>query len=144
MEMNELRPNPGAVKSRTRVGRGVGSKGKTCGRGHKGQRSRGCMGMIGFEGGQMPLQRRVPKFGFTSGVSQSHESISTLVLNHVASEDHQLVDLAALKKSGIVKQSTKTVKVFLQGEVKVALKLVGIPASKGAKAAIEKAGGEVA
>lgn len=144
MEMNELRPNAGAVKARTRVGRGVGSKGKTCGRGHKGQRSRGCMGMVGFEGGQMPLQRRVPKFGFTSGVSKTHESISTLVLNHVSSDDHQLVDLAALKKAGVIKQSTKTVKVFLQGEVKSALKLVGIPASKGAKAAIEKAGGEVA
>ena len=92
----------------------------------------------------MPLQRRVPKFGFTSGVSKFHESISTLVLNKVATEDHQLVDLAALKKYGIVKQSTKTVKVFLQGEVKAALKLVGIPVSKGAKVAIEKAGGEVA
>lgn len=143
MEMNELRPNTGAVKSRTRVGRGVGSKGKTCGRGHKGQRSRGCMGMVGFEGGQMPLQRRVPKFGFTSGVSRAHESIATLVLNHITGDDQQLVDLAALKKFGIIKQSTKTVKVFLQGEIKVALKLVGIAVSKGAKAAIEKAGGEV-
>jgi|SaaInlStandDraft_5_1057022.scaffolds.fasta_scaffold01770_21 large subunit ribosomal protein L15 len=144
MEMNDLKPAEGAIKSRTRVGRGIGSKGKTCGRGHKGQKSRGCLGMVGFEGGQMPLQRRLPKFGFTSVVSKFKQSIPTLMLNKIGKDDHGCVDIAALKKYGLIRQSTKYVKVFLQGEVKSKLKLAGIPVSKGAKELIEKAGGEVA
>jgi len=144
MDMNNLKPAEGAIKSRTRVGRGIGSKGKTCGRGHKGQKSRGSLGMVGFEGGQMPLQRRIPKFGFTSGISKFKQSIPTLMLNKIGADDHACVDIAALKKYGLIRQSTKYVKIFLQGDIKAKLKLAGIPASKGAKALIEKAGGEVA
>lgn len=143
MEMNNLSPAEGSRKSKLRVGRGIGSRGKTCGRGHKGQKSRGCLGMVGFEGGQMPLQRRVPKFGFTSKKSLSCESIPAFVLNKINAEDHNHVDIAVLKKHGFVKQSTKQVKVYLKGEVTVKLKIAGIPLSKGAKEAVEKAGGEV-
>ena len=143
MDMNQLSPAEGSKKQKRRVGRGIGSRGKTCGRGHKGQKSRGCLGMVGFEGGQMPLQRRVPKFGFTSGKSLSSESIPTLVLNKIATEDQGHIDLAVLKKYGIVKQSTKSVKVYLNGDIKVKVKIAGIPLSKGAKEAVEKAGGEV-
>lgn len=143
MDMNQLSPTEGSRKQKRRVGRGIGSRGKTCGRGHKGQKSRGCLGMVGFEGGQMPLQRRVPKFGFTSGKSLSSESIPTLVLNKIATEDHGHIDLAVLKKYGIIKQATKSVKVYLNGDIKFKVKIAGIPLSKGAKEAVEKAGGEV-
>lgn len=143
MEMNNLSPAEGSRKSKLRVGRGIGSRGKTCGRGHKGQKSRGCLGMVGFEGGQMPLQRRVPKFGFTSMKSLSCESLPAFILNKINAEDHSHVDIAVLKKHGFIKQSTKQVKVYLKGEITVKLKIAGIPLSKGAKEAVEKAGGEV-
>jgi large subunit ribosomal protein L15 len=143
MEMNNLSPAEGSKKSKLRVGRGIGSRGKTCGRGHKGQKSRGCLGMVGFEGGQMPLQRRVPKFGFTSKKSLFSESLPAFVLNKIHSDDQSHVDVAVLKKHGFVKQSTKQVKVYLKGEITVKLKIAGISLSKGAKEAVEKAGGEV-
>ena len=144
MEINNLRPYKGAVKNRNRVGRGIGSgSGKTCGRGHKGQKSRGCFGKVGFEGGQMPLQRRVPKFGFTSLKSKYHESLPLSVFNAIEKDDFDNVDLAALKKYGLVKQSTKYVKIYLSGELKSPLKINGLAISKGAKEAIVKLGGEV-
>ena len=145
MEMNELRPNDGAVKNRKRVGRGIGSgSGKTCGRGHKGQKSRSGGGVrIGFEGGQMPLQRRVPKFGFTSRVSQFTESLASGHLNKIAEEDRTQVDLAVLKKYGFIKQVTKYVKIFHSGDVEHAVTTSGIRVSKGATESIKKAGGEV-
>ena len=143
MDINNLKPAAGSAKSKRRVGRGIGSRGKTCGRGHKGQKSRGCLGMVGFEGGQMPLQRRVPKFGFTSLKSLAAESIPTSMLAKIAQEDHTQVDLAVLKKYGIVKQSTKYVKIFLSGELNIKMKLQGLATSKGAKAMLEKLGGEV-
>ena len=143
MEMNQLSPAEGSRKSKLRVGRGIGSRGKTCGRGHKGQKSRGCLGKVGFEGGQTPHYRRIPKLGFSSGKSFFAQSIPTLMLNKIAAEDHEHVDIATLKKYGIIKQSTKFVKVFLNGEITVKLKIAGIPLSKGALAAVEKAGGEV-
>ena len=145
MEMNELRPAAGAVTAKKRVGRGIGSGfGKTCGRGHKGQKSRSGGGVrIGFEGGQMPLQRRVPKFGFSSRVSTFTESLASSMLNKIAADDLSSVDVAVLKKYGMIKQSTKYVKIFLNGDVTVKLTTTGLRVSKGAKAAIEKAGGEV-
>ncbi|MEE3002753.1 MAG: 50S ribosomal protein L15 [Pseudomonadota bacterium] len=143
MEINNLRPAEGSAKNKRRVGRGIGSRGKTCGRGHKGQKSRGCLGMVGFEGGQMPLQRRVPKFGFISKKSLAAESVPTSMLAKIAQEDQAQVDLAVLKKYGIVKQSTKYVKIFLSGELNIKMKLHGLAVSKGAKAMLEKLGGEV-
>lgn len=145
MEMNELRPAKGAITARKRVGRGVGSGfGKTCGRGHKGQKSRSGGGVrIGFEGGQMPIQRRVPKFGFTSRVGTFTESIPSGILNKIAAEDLASVDVAVLKKYGMIKQSTKYVKIFLNGDITQKLTTTGLRVSKGAKEAIQKSGGEV-
>ena len=142
MRLNSLKPAAGSKPSAKRVGRGIGSGlGKTCGRGHKGQHSRsGGFHKVGFEGGQMPIQRRLPKVGFSSRVSTTAAKIRLGELAAVASE---VVDVEALKAAGIVKKNVKTVKVYLSGSISEAKTVKGIAVSKGAKEAIEAAGGKV-
>lgn len=142
MHLNELSPGPGRSQSTKRVGRGIGSGlGKTCGRGHKGQKSRsGGSVRPGFEGGQMPLQKRLPKFGFTSRVSLISAEVRLAELNKVNSD---VIDLDALKQADLVKISAKRAKVFLSGELTKAVTVKGLAVTKGAKAAIEAAGGKV-
>lgn len=142
MHLNALKPGQGAKKRKTRVGRGIGSGvGKTCGRGHKGQRSRaGGYHKVGFEGGQMPLQRRIPKFGFNSRKSLTKAEIRLHELNKVTAD---IIDLEALKKANLVSNRVKTVKVFASGELKKPVTIRGIKLTKGAQAAIEAAGGKV-
>jgi len=142
MRLNTLKPGAGARTDAKRVGRGIGSgSGKTCGRGHKGQKSRsGGFHKIGFEGGQMPLQRRLPKVGFTSRKSRVTEQVR---LNELALVDGDTVDLAALKAAGVIKQSTLHAKVMLSGEISRAVNVRGIGVTKGARAAIEAAGGKI-
>lgn len=142
MYLNTLAPALGSKKSAIRVGRGIGSgMGKTCGRGHKGQTSRaGCTSKAGFEGGQMPLQRRLPKFGFNSRKSLRREEVRLSELMHI---DAETIDLEALKRANIVQGRTKYVKVIASGELTKSIILRGIPATKGAIDAIEKAGGKV-
>lgn len=142
LRLNELSPAPGHKKAPRRVGRGVGSGlGKTCGRGHKGQKSRG-KGKVrpGFEGGQMPLQIRLPKFGFSSRIARVSAEIRTSELNAV---EDAVIDLDALKRAGLVSRSILRAKVFLSGDVTKALVIKGLSATKGARDAIEKAGGKV-
>ena len=143
MNLNELQPAAGSVQPRKRVGRGIGSGlGKTGGRGHKGQKSRsGGFHKVGFEGGQMPIQRRLPKVGFVSRKSLVKEQVRLSDLGSVAGDD---VTLQTLKDAGLIAKRTKFVKVLLAGSVDRPLKVSGIVVSKGAKAAIEKAGGSVA
>ena len=133
----------GANKDKQRVGRGPGSGlGKTSGRGHKGQKSRsGYSGRPGFEGGQMPLQRRLPKRGFKSQQLKFNDEVTLAQLEKLGAAE---VDLLALKSAGLVGQTVKTVKVIKTGELKRAVKLTGIGATAGAKAAIEAAGGSLA
>lgn len=142
MRLNTLSPAPGSRKAAKRVGRGIGSGvGKTAGRGHKGQKSRsGGKVAPGFEGGQMPLQKRLPKYGFTSRISRTTAQVRLGELNKV---DADVIDLEALKNADVVKDDVLRVRVFLSGELAKAVTLKGIPASKGAKAAIEQAGGKV-
>lgn len=142
MHLNELKPAKGAKQAAKRVGRGIGSGlGKTCGRGHKGQHSRsGGYHKVGFEGGQMPMQRRVPKFGFTSRKSLVKAEVRLSELNNITAD---VIDLEALKSANIVNASVKFAKVFASGEVKKAVTLKGIKVTAGAKAAIEAAGGKV-
>ncbi len=142
MELNTLRPAPGSRPARKRVGRGIGSGlGKTCGRGHKGQKSRsGGFHKVGFEGGQMPLQRRLPKVGFTSRKSFISAQVRTGELNKL---DAEVIDIEALKNANLVPVKARQVKVFLSGEVTKPLKLKGIGVSKGARAAIEAANGSI-
>ncbi|MES9944137.1 50S ribosomal protein L15 [Candidatus Thiodiazotropha sp. CDECU1] len=142
MRLNTLQPAAGSKTDRKRVGRGIGSGlGKTCGRGHKGQKSRsGGYHKVGFEGGQMPLQRRLPKVGFTSRVSLVTAEVR---LGELAKVDGDVVDLEALKKANIVTRSVKNAKIFASGEIDRAVTVKGIRVSKGAKAAIEAAGGKV-
>ncbi|PVV14379.1 MAG: 50S ribosomal protein L15 [gamma proteobacterium symbiont of Ctena orbiculata] len=142
MRLNTLQPAAGSKTDRKRVGRGIGSGlGKTCGRGHKGQKSRsGGYHKVGFEGGQMPLQRRLPKVGFTSRVSLITAEVR---LGELAKVDGEVVDLEALKKANIVTRSVKNAKIFASGEIDRAVTVKGIRVSKGAKAAIEAAGGKV-
>ena len=143
MELNNLKPAPGAKKDRRRVGRGGGSGlGKTAGRGHKGQKSRaGGFHKVGFEGGQMPLQRRLPKRGFLAVTIEKTVEVRSGDLSKVGAE---AIDLAALKKAGLVAGGTKRAKIILAGKVEKKFAISGIGASKGAKEAIEKAGGSVA
>src|SRR6478735_4499027 len=143
MELNTLKSAPGSRKSRRRVGRGIGSGiGKTAGRGHKGQKSRsGGYHKVGFEGGQMPLQRRLPKRGFKSQTLKYNGEVSLAALEKLGAAE---VDLLTLKQAGLVGQMIKTVKVIKSGELKLAVKLTGIGATAGAKAAIEAAGGSLA
>ena len=142
MKLNALKPAPGANRDRRRVGRGIGSGlGKTAGRGHKGQHARaGGFHKIGFEGGQMPLQRRLPKRGFVSRMRDDTAEVRLSDLDRIKSDS---VDLAALKAEGLVPQIAKKAKVILSGKLVGKLALKGIAVSKGARAAIEAAGGSV-
>ena len=142
MRLNTLKPADGSKKDRKRVGRGIGSGlGKTCGRGHKGQKSRsGGFHKIGFEGGQMPLQRRLPKVGFTSRKSRF---VDELRLHELALVDADVIDLDALKTANLISRKTASVKVFASGSIDKAVTLKGIRVTKGARAAIEAAGGKI-
>lgn len=142
MSLNNLKPAAGSRKVANRVGRGIGSgNGKTCGRGHKGQKSRsGGWHKVGFEGGQMPIQRRLPKFGFTSRMARHYAEVRLHELDKI--EDGK-VDVAALVAAGIVPLQTKTVKIILSGDVSKACTVTGCRVTKGAKSAIEAAGGSV-
>lgn len=143
MKLNTLKPAKGARKERVRVGRGIGSGlGKTCGRGHKGQYARTGKGKVkaGFEGGQMPIQRRLPKVGFRS--KMSHDA-AELPLYRLDSLKDSTVDLAKLLEAGLVPTGTRRVKVMLKGGISRAVALKGIGATAGAKAAIVAAGGSV-
>jgi large subunit ribosomal protein L15 len=142
MYLNTLKPAPGSTKVSKRAGRGIGSGlGKTAGRGHKGQKSRsGGKPMIGFEGGQMPLQRRLPKFGFTARKSRFSAEVR---LHELSSMDAAVVELSTLIEANVVPANTRQAKVFLSGEITRAVTLKGVKATKGAKAAIEAAGGKV-
>lgn len=143
MRLNQLKPADGATHAKKRVGRGVGSGlGKTAGRGHKGQKSRaGGFHKVGFEGGQMPLQRRLPKRGFKSLTAADTVEVRLSDLQRL---DASEIDVLALKAAGVVPQLAKGAKVILSGEISRAVSLKGITATKGAKAAIEAAGGSVA
>ena len=142
MHLNTLQPSPGSRKNGKRVGRGIGSGlGKTCGRGHKGQKSRsGGFTKIGFEGGQMPLQRRLPKVGFASRSSKLSAEVRLYELTKV---DADVVDLAALIAANIVPAFTQKAKVIASGEIDKAINLKGIKVTPGARKAIEAAGGKI-
>lgn len=142
MQLNNLSPAPGSTKARKRVGRGIGSGwGKTSGSGHKGQKSRsGGTVKPGFEGGQMPLQMRLPKFGFSSRVGRVTAEVRTAELNKI---DAEVIDLEALRKANIISSGIKRAKVMLSGDVTKAVTVQGIAVTKGARAAIEAAGGKV-
>jgi len=142
MRLNTLAPVPGSVQEKKRVGRGIGSGfGKTAGRGHKGQKSRTGGGVRpGFEGGQMPLQKRVPKYGFFSRIGNVTEEVRTSELNKV---EGGVINLVTLEKANIINRNTKFVKIMLSGDVTTAVTIEGLGVSKGAKAAIEAAGGKV-
>jgi len=142
MELNGIKPADGAKHYKRRVGRGIGSGiGKTAGRGHKGQKSRaGGYHKVGFEGGQMPLQRRLPKRGFKSHLLQFNAEVTLTSLELLGAAD---VDLLSLKQAGLVNEKAKVVKIIKTGVITKAVKLNGIGATAGAKAAIEAAGGSV-
>ena len=142
MRLNTLKPADGSKQDRKRVGRGIGSgSGKTCGRGHKGQKSRsGGFHKIGFEGGQMPLQRRLPKMGFSSRKSRF---VDELRLNELALVEGDVVDLDALRAANLISRTISSVKVFASGSIDKAVTLKGIRVTKGARAAIEAAGGKI-
>lgn len=142
LRLNTLSPAPGRTRNAKRVGRGIGSgTGKTCGRGHKGLKSRsGGSVRPGFEGGQMPLQKRLPKYGFTSRIARVSAQIRTSELNLLSDE---LVDLEALKRADLVGSNITRAKVFLSGDITKAVNLKGLAVTKGAREAIEKAGGKV-
>lgn len=142
MRLNTLRPAPGSRRAAKRVGRGIGSGvGKTAGRGHKGQKSRsGGTVAPGFEGGQMPLQKRLPKYGFTSRIARTTAQVRLGELNKVTGN---VIDLQALKDADVIRDDVRRVRVFLSGELGRAVTLKGIAASKGARQAIERAGGAV-
>jgi large subunit ribosomal protein L15 len=142
MQLNTLAPAEGEKSSRKRVGRGIGSGfGKTCGRGHKGQKSRsGGFSKIGFEGGQMPLQRRLPKVGFSSRVSIITSQVTLAEINNLEETE---ITLDVLKQHNLVTKNIKRVKVILSGEITRAITLIGIRATKGARGAIEASKGTV-
>ena len=143
MELNSIKPADGSKRPRRRVGRGIGSGlGKTAGRGHKGQKSRaGGYHKVGFEGGQMPLQRRLPKRGFKSASLKYNAEVTLSDLERLGAAE---VDVLVLKQAGIVRAIAKVVKVIKSGELTKAVKLTGVGATAGAKAAIEAAGGSLA
>ena len=143
MELNGIKPAAGAKHAKRRVGRGIGSGiGKTAGRGHKGQKSRaGGFHKVGFEGGQMPLQRRLPKRGFKSHLLKFNAEVTLTALEQLGLAE---VDVLALKQAGLVGQLAKVVKVVKTGELTKAVKLTGVGATAGAKAAIEAAGDSIA
>lgn len=142
MQLNSLAPAPGSRKAGKRVGRGIGSGlGKTCGRGHKGQKSRsGGSVKPGFEGGQQPLQRRLPKYGFTSRLARVTAEVR---LGELAKVEAEVIDLQALKAANIIGDSIQRAKVVLSGEITKAVNLKGLRATQGARAAIEAAGGKI-
>ena len=142
MRLNSIKSKTGSKTSAKRVGRGIGSGfGKTCGRGHKGQKSRtGGYHKTGFEGGQMPLQRRLPKIGFHSRIGKNTAEVRLHELNQL---DVDTVDLAALKAANIVSKNIKRAKIVLQGKLEKAVTVKGLGITKGARAAIEAAGGKV-
>ncbi|MCK9504805.1 MAG: 50S ribosomal protein L15 [Porticoccaceae bacterium] len=142
MRLNSLSPAPGRIKEGRRVGRGIGSGlGKTGGRGHKGQKARsGGRVRPGFEGGQMPLQKRLPKFGFSSRIARVSAEIRTSELSAVQAD---VIDLDALKAAGLINASILRAKIFLSGDVAKAVTIKGLGITKGAKAAVEAAGGKV-
>ena len=142
MHLNTLQPAPGSKKDGKRVGRGIGSgTGKTCGRGHKGQKSRsGGFSKVGFEGGQMPLQRRLPKVGFASRSTKLSAEVRLYELTKV---DADVIDLAALIKADVVPAKTLKAKVIASGEISKAVNLKGIKVTPGARKAIEAAGGKI-
>jgi len=143
MELNTIKPADGAKKDKRRVGRGIGSGlGKTAGRGHKGQKSRaGGFHKVGFEGGQMPMHRRLPKRGFVSLTKADTARVRLYELANIGVDE---IDLLVLKQAGIVGASVKAARVYLAGEITKSVKLRGIAVTKGARAAIEAAGGSVA
>ena len=143
MELNSIKPSAGAKHAKRRVGRGIGSGlGKTAGRGHKGQKSRsGGYHKVGFEGGQMPLQRRLPKRGFKSHLLKYNAEITLSELQALGAAE---VDVLSLKQAGLIPQIAKVVKVIKSGELSAKVVLKGIGATAGAKAAIEAAGGSIA
>ena len=142
MRLNSLKPAPGSRRPRLRVGRGASAgQGKTCGRGVKGQRARkGGYHKVGFEGGQMPLQRRLPKVGFRSAIKLTRAEVR---LHELAKVEASPIDLQALKKAGVVPETAERAKVILSGELKKAVTLKGVAATKGAQAAITAAGGKI-
>ncbi|MCZ6831101.1 MAG: 50S ribosomal protein L15 [Gammaproteobacteria bacterium] len=142
MRLNTLSSATGARRASKRVGRGIGSgNGKTCGRGHKGQKARsGGSIKPGFEGGQMPLQKRLPKYGFTSRIARTTAQIRLAELNLVEAE---IIDLDALKSADLVKQDIRRARVFLSGELQKAVTVKGLGVTKGAREAIEQAGGKI-
>ena len=142
MRLNDLKPHPNSRKTRLRVGRGASAgQGKTCGRGVKGQRARkGGYHKVGFEGGQMPIQRRMPKVGFRSKMQALHAEVR---LDELAKVEGSVIDLDTLKKANVIPTFAQQAKVVLSGELKKAVTLKGIGATKGAREAIEKAGGTV-
>lgn len=142
MSLNTLKPAAGSRKVANRVGRGIGSgNGKTCGRGHKGQKSRsGGWHKVGFEGGQMPIQRRLPKFGFTSRMGRYYAEVRLHELEKVADG---VINIETLKTVGVIPTQTQTVKIIASGELSKAVKVSGCRVTKGAREAIEKAGGSI-
>ena len=142
MYLNLLSPEPGSRRPKRRLGRGIGSGlGKTSGKGHKGQKARaGGYHKINFEGGQMPIQRRLPKMGFKSRTSKLVDEIT---LTELASVNADVVDLAALKANGIVKNDIREVKVIFSGEITKPVKVKGLRVTKGARSAIETSGGSI-
>ena len=142
MRLNTLKPASGAKRPRLRVGRGASAgQGKTCGRGTKGQRARkGGYHKVGFEGGQMPIQRRMPKVGFRSAMKRTRAEV---MLSELGKIEGALIDLATLKKAGVIPEFAAVAKVVLSGEIKRAVTLKGVLATKGARAAIEAAGGKL-
>ncbi len=142
MQLNKIQPAEGSKHSKRRVGRGIGSGlGKTAGRGHKGQKSRsGGFHKVGFEGGQMPLQRRLPKRGF---VSLTRNDTAQVRLSDLENMPVETIDLLALKQAGVVPAIALGAKVILAGEIKRAVKLQGLLLTKGARAAVEAAGGSI-
>lgn len=141
MRLNEIKPARGSKHARKRVGRGFGSHGKTAGRGHKGQKSRaGGFHKVGFEGGQMPLQRRLPKRGFAS---LHRDDTAEVRLSDLQKMSVDVIDLDALKEAGVVPQIASRAKVIVAGELKRKVALKGLLASKGARAAVEAAGGNL-
>jgi large subunit ribosomal protein L15 len=143
MELNNIKPADGAKKNKRRVGRGIGSGlGKTAGRGHKGQSSRsGGFHKVGFEGGQMPMHRRLPKRGF---VSLTKANTAHVRMSELESMGVDEIDLLMLKQAGVVSVAVRAAKVYLAGEINKPVKLRGIAVTKGARAAIEAAGGSIA
>ena len=142
MNLNTLSPDPGSRPSRRRLGRGIGSGlGKTSGKGHKGQKARaGGFHKINFEGGQMPIQRRLPKMGFKSRVSKTVDEVN---LSELAKLDAQVIDIDVLKAAGLISSVIRDVKVILSGELLTAVKLKGLRVTKGARKVIEDLGGSI-